>query len=79
MTGVTADSTDDIGCEIALFWTVKFAMTDLTTVLACLVLIVTKSTIKCCKLTELVAFEFVLAFGDRCSLQMISKVSTVAV
>jgi hypothetical protein len=39
-------------------------MTDFTTVLAGLVLVVSEGTIECGKLTELVALEFVLTFGD---------------
>jgi hypothetical protein len=44
-------------------------MTNLTTVLAGLVLVVTKGTVEGGKLTKLVALEFVLAFRDRSSLQ----------
>jgi hypothetical protein len=46
-------------------------MTNLTTVLASLILIVSKSTIECCKLTKLVTLELVLAFWDRRSLRML--------
>jgi hypothetical protein len=42
-------------------------MTNLTTVLAGLVLVVAKGTVEGGKLTELVALEFVLAFRDRSS------------
>ena len=43
------------------------------TILACLVLIVTKRTVESCKLTELVALEFVLTFGDGGGLVSISQ------
>jgi len=40
-------------------------MSDLTTVLTGLVFIVTQSSVKSCKLSELVAFELVLPFRNR--------------
>ena len=70
MACVTTDATDDVGGEVALLWAVVFAVTNLSTVLASLVLIVTKSTVECGKLTKLVALELVLAFGNRSSLHM---------
>lgn len=51
MTRVTADTTDNIGSEVLRFWAVVLAMTDLATVLASLILIVTQRTIECCELT----------------------------
>jgi hypothetical protein len=66
---ISTDATDDVCCEIALFWTIVLSVTDLTTVLASLILVVSKSTIECCKLTKLIALELILAFRDRGSLQ----------
>jgi hypothetical protein len=66
---LTTDTADDAGREVLLLWTIVLAMTNLTTVLAGLVLVVTKGTVEGGKLTKLVALEFVLAFRDRSSLQ----------
>jgi hypothetical protein len=65
VTCISTDATDDVGREVALFRAVVFSVTNLTTVLASLILIVSKSTIECCKLTKLVTLELVLAFWDR--------------
>jgi hypothetical protein len=71
VTCISTDTTDDVGCKVALFGAVVFSVTNLTTVLASLILIVSKGTIKCCKLTKLVTLELVLAFWDRGSLRML--------
>jgi len=71
VTSISTDTTDDVGCKVALFRAVVFSMTNLTTVLASLILIVSKSTIECCKLTKLVTLELVLAFWDRRRLRML--------
>lgn len=68
MTGVTADTADDVGGEVALLWAVVLSVADLSTVLAGLVLVVTKGTVESGELTELVALELVLTFWDRSSL-----------
>jgi hypothetical protein len=68
MACISTDATDDIGCEVALFWAIVLSVTNLAAVLACLILIVSKSTVECCKLAKLVALELVLAFGNRGSL-----------
>lgn len=47
-------------------------MTNFTTVLAGLVLIVTEGTVEGSELTELVALELVLAFGNRSGLYVVS-------
>jgi hypothetical protein len=73
VTCISTDATDDVGCEVALFRAVVLSVTNLTTVLASLILIVSKSTIKCCKLTKLVTLELVLAFWDRGSLRMLES------
>ena len=68
MTCVSTDATDNVGCEVALFWTIVLSVTNLTAVLASLILIVSESTVECCKLTKLIALELVLAFRNRGSL-----------
>lgn len=47
-------------------------MTDLATILACLVLIITQGTVESGQLTQLVAFQLVLAFGDGSSLGLLA-------
>jgi hypothetical protein len=71
VTCISTYTTDDVSCEVALFRAVVFSVTNLTTVLASLILVVSKSTIECCKLTKLVTLELVLAFWDRRSLRML--------
>lgn len=46
-------------------------MTDLSTVLAGLVLIVSECTVKCGKLAELVALELVLSLGNGSGLYIV--------
>lgn len=75
VTRVTADATDDAGSVVLLLRTVVLAMTDLTTVLASLVLVVSERTVECGEFSELVSLEFVLAFRNRCSLNMLAKPS----
>jgi hypothetical protein len=69
VTGLTTDAADDAGREVLLLGAVVLAMTDFTAVLAGLVLVVTKGTVEGGELTELVALEFVLTFGDGGGLQ----------
>jgi hypothetical protein len=71
VTCISTDATDDVGREVALFRAVVFSVTNLTTVLASLILIVSKSTIECCKLTKLVTLELILTFWDRGSLRIL--------
>ena len=68
VTSVAADTANNVGGEVTLLRTVVLAVTDLTTVLASLVLVVSKGSVESGELTQLVALEFVLAFGYRCSL-----------
>jgi hypothetical protein len=65
---ITANTTDDVCCEVALLWTIVLAMADLTAVLTSLIFIVTESSVKSSKLTKLVALELILAFRNRGSL-----------
>lgn len=64
MSSVATNTTDDACGVVALLWAIVLAMTNLTTVLASLVLVVTKSTVESSKLTELVALEFVLSLWN---------------
>ena len=64
MPSVAADATDDVGGEVAGLRTVVLAVTDFAAVLAGLVLVVAEGAVEGCELAELVALEFVLAFGD---------------
>jgi hypothetical protein len=68
VTSVAADTANDVGGEVTLLRTVVLAVTNLTTVLASLVLVVSKGSVESGELTQLVALEFVLAFGYGCSL-----------
>ena len=84
MTSIATDATNDVGGKVSLFGTVVLSVADLTTysmlarvqmgennaltVLASLVLIITKSTVESSQLTKLVPLELVLTFGDRGSL-----------
>jgi hypothetical protein len=67
---VTADTANDASSEVLCLRAVELAMSDLATVLASLVFVVTQGTVESGKFTELVALELVLAFGDRGSLNM---------
>jgi hypothetical protein len=65
MTGVPTDTTDDVCREVLGLGTVVFAMTDLSAILAGLVLVVTKGTVESCELTKLISLQLILSFGDR--------------
>ena len=65
MTGATANTTDDVRCEVTLLRTVVLPVTDTTTVLADLVFVVSKSTVEGGKFTELVPFVIVLSLRGR--------------
>lgn len=80
MAGVTAHSAYYVGSKVALFWTVVFTVTDLSTyehvrrrkerengrhtVLASLIFVITKGTVQGSQLSELVSLQLVLTFGD---------------
>lgn len=72
MTSVATDATDDACSEVLLLRAVVLAMTDLATVLASLVLVVSEGTVERGEFTELVSLEFVLAFRNRRSLESVS-------
>jgi hypothetical protein len=64
VSSVATNATDNVGSEVTLLGAVVLAMSNLSTVLASLVLIVAKSTVESSQLTKLVALELVLAFGN---------------
>ncbi|KAL5334044.1 hypothetical protein BJX70DRAFT_391746 [Aspergillus crustosus] len=71
MTGVATNATDDVGSEITLLRAVRsmnVRYKAVHTVLASLVLIVTKCTVERGQFSKLVPLELVLAFRDRGSL-----------
>ena len=76
---LTTNTTDNAGGEVLLLGTVVFAMTNFSTVLAGLVLVVSEGTVEGGELAELVALEFVLTFGDRSSLQTVSIAAGVEI
>jgi hypothetical protein len=51
MSSIAARATDDVGGEVALLRTVVFAVTNLTTVLTSLVLVVSQGTVESGELT----------------------------
>jgi hypothetical protein len=65
MASVPTDSANDICGEVALFWAIVLAMSNLTTVLASLIFIVTEGTVKSGQFAQLVSLELVLTFGNR--------------
>lgn len=71
MAGVTTDATDDTGGVVLLLRAVVLAVTDLATVLASLVLVVSEGTVEGGEFSELVALEFVLAFRNGRSLNVL--------
>jgi hypothetical protein len=72
MSSLTTDTADNAGREVLLLWAIVLAMTNFTAVLASLILVVSKGTVQGGELTELVALEFILTFGNGGSLEMIS-------
>ena len=72
MTRLSTDTADDARGEVLLLRAIVLAMTDFTTVLTGLVLVIAKGTVEGSKLAQLVALELVLAFGDGSSLLRIS-------
>lgn len=57
----TTNTTNDVSCEVALLWTVIFAMPKAPAVLANLVLVVTEGTIQCSEFAKLIALVVILA------------------
>ena len=69
MARIPADTADDIGRIVLLLRAVVLAVTNLTAVLASLVLIVAQRSVQRGKLAELIALELVLAFWNGSSLE----------
>lgn len=68
MASVSTDTADDAGSEVLFLRAIVLAMTNLATVLASLVLVVSQGTVERGELSKLVTLEFVLTFRNRCSL-----------
>jgi hypothetical protein len=64
MTSVATDATDNARSVVLFLRAVVLAVTDLATVLASLVLVVSEGTVECGEFSELVSLEFVLAFRN---------------
>lgn len=69
----SADTADDVRCEVTLFWAVVLAMANITTVLADLILVVAKRSVESGELPKLVSFVIILTFGGRGGLQKKDK------
>jgi hypothetical protein len=69
MAGITTHTADDIVGIILALGTVILAVSNLATVLASLVLVVTESTVQSSKFSKLVSLELVLTFRNRGSLR----------
>jgi hypothetical protein len=61
--GIPADTTNNIRCKVALLGADVLAMSNLTTVLTSLVLIITKGAIHGSERSKLVLLVFILTFG----------------
>jgi len=68
VSSIATDTADDASGEVLGVGAVVLAVANFATVLAGLVFVVTESTVEGCELTQLVALELVLSFGDGGSL-----------
>lgn len=66
--GVTTDAADDAGSVVLALGAIVLAMTNLATVLAGLVLVVSQGTVEGGKFSQLVTLELVLSLRNRGSL-----------
>ena len=73
MPSIPTNATDDICSEVACLGAIILTVTNLATVLASLVLIVTQRAVQSGEFAELIALELVLAFRDRGGLLKVSK------
>lgn len=69
---VTTNATNDTSGVVLLLRTVVLAVADLAAILASLVLVISKGTVQRGQLTQLVALELVLAFGDGSGLELLA-------
>lgn len=70
MAGIATDTTDDAGGVVLAFGAVVFAVTNLATILAGLVLVVAQGTVESGKLAKLVSLKLILSFGNGRSLSV---------
>lgn len=68
MASISTGAADNVGREVLFLRAVVLAVTDLATVLASLVFIVTQSTVQGGKFSKLVTLKLVLSLGNRCGL-----------
>jgi len=64
VSSATTHTANDVSGEVTLLRTVVFAVADATTILADLVLVITKRAVERCQLTELIALVVILALGS---------------
>ena len=62
VTSTSANTTDDVCCEVTLFGAVILTVAYTTAILTDLVFVVTKSAVECSQLAKLVTFVVVLSF-----------------
>lgn len=74
MSCTTADTTDDVGSVVTLLWAVVLAMSDIATVLADLILVITQGTVQSCEFTKLITFVIILSFRSGRGLYMIVNI-----
>lgn len=68
MASTSADTADDVRCEVTLFGTIVLAVTDIAAVLADLIFVVAKCTVEGGEFPKLVTFVIILTFGSGCRL-----------
>lgn len=64
MSGAPTDTTDDVSSKVALLRALILPVTDVATILAHLVLIISKSSVESGEFAKLIAFVIVLTFGS---------------
>ena len=69
MSSATADTANDVRCEVTLLRTVILAMAYTTTVLTDLVFVIAQSTVQSRELAELITLVVILPFWGRRSLK----------
>lgn len=63
--GVATNAADDVCREVLLLGAVILTMTNLATILTCLVFVITKGSVKSGQFTQLVALQLILALRYR--------------
>ena len=64
----SADTANNVRCEVTLFGAVVLAMANITTVLANLILVIAKRSVQRSEFPKLITFVIILTFGGRSSL-----------